>query len=364
MDERFEGVRTEVHRQVEAGIRPSIQVAVDWRGSRVLDFAWGENATPGTNYLLWSTTKPFIAVALLQLVEEGRIYLEDRVSAYLPEFGVNGKEKATILHLLTHRGGFPGTAPKVHAQIVSLAPDWKEAVAFVCRMTADWEPGTDRGYHPRSGWYVLGEIIQRLDDRPLPESLHRRVLEPLGIGPEGFSLGTPDRLATPALPVRTNGAKGAPSDSEARSQNELLTEPTVIPGAGGISSAGEVIKLFSALLREGRGENGRILSAEMVRRATFPHVSGTRDRTFLRDIPWGLGMHLQHVLPGNDFFGRTATPGSFGHAGHWLVNVAWGDPGKDLAAVVLANGLTPSRIGIRSVEALSQAIHDAVDAER
>ncbi len=70
------------------------------------------------------------------------------------------------------------------------------------------------------------------------------------------------------------------------------------------------------------------------------------------------------MLPGNDFFGRTATPGSFGHAGHWLVNVAWGDPGKDLAAVVLANGLTPSRIGIRCVEALSQAVHDAVDAER
>jgi CubicO group peptidase (beta-lactamase class C family) len=361
MDDRFEGVIKEVRRQVDAGIRPSIQVAIDWRGSRVLDFAWGEDATPRSNYVLWSTTKPFIAVTLLQLVEEGRVQLDDRVSLYIPEFAVNGKEPVTLLHVLTHRGGFPGTSPEISRELSALAPSWKEAVAYVCQMATTWEPGTDRGYHPRTGWYVLGEVIQRVDDRPLPEVLRRRVLEPLGIPGDGFSLGEPDRLSNPPLPVRTSGKPGAPPESEADACNSLSFRRSVIPGGGGISRAGEVVKLFSALVQDGRAENGRILAPEMVRLATFPHVSGFRDRTFRSDIPWGLGMHLKHVLPGDNPFGRTATPGSFGHGGHFLVNVAWGDPGKDLAAAILANGLTEPGLGVRSVAALSQAVHDAVD---
>ena len=59
---------------------------------------------------------------------------------------------------------------------------------------------------------------------------------------------------------------------------------------------------------------------------------------------------------------KTATPGTFGHGGHFLVNTAWADPGKDLTACILANGLTAPRAGTRAVVALSQSIHDAVDA--
>ena len=84
-------------------------------------------------------------------------------------------------------------------------------------------------------------------------------------------------------------------------------------------------------------------------------------RTFLRDIPWGLGFHLKHVRPSLDDCGATATPGTFGHGGHFLVNTAWADPGKRLAACILSNGLTEPRAGIEGVQALSQAIHDVVD---
>ena len=77
---------------------------------------------------------------------------------------------------------------------------------------------------------------------------------------------------------------------------------------------------------------------------------------------WGLGFRLKHAVPSMDDFGNTATPGTFGHGGHFLVNTAWGDPGKDLAVCILSNGLTAPRTGTRAVNALSQAIHDAVDA--
>ena len=107
MSDRFDGLRREMQRQIDEGIRPSIQVAVDWRGELVFDEAIGAGATPDSNYLLWSSTKPLVAVALLQIIDEGGAKLRDRVRSTIPEFGVRGKETCTIAHLLSHRGGFP-----------------------------------------------------------------------------------------------------------------------------------------------------------------------------------------------------------------------------------------------------------------
>jgi hypothetical protein len=135
----------------------------------------------------------------------------------------------------------------------------------------------------------------------------------------------------------------------------------VIPAGNGVSRANQVVRFYRAMLNAGEGSNGRLLSPEMVRIATFPHAVGITDRTFLVDVPWGLGFRLKHAIPTMDDFGQTATPGTFGHGGHFLVNTAWGDPGKDLAACILSNGLTAPRTGTRAVIALSQAIHDAVD---
>jgi len=312
--------------------------------------------------VLWSSTKPFIAVALLQLIEEGRAALDDRVSRHIPEFGRNGKERATIVHLLTHRGGFPDSSPELRRGVALLTGDWDATLAHIYELPAVWEPGRDRGYHPSTGWFVLGELIQRLDGRPLAEALRARVLEPAGIEPDGFALGEPERLRQPPMPVQTRKERGAPPESEARYWNDPRTHRAVIPGGGGISRANQVVKLYRALLDGGEGPNGRLLSREMVRTATFPHAVGTIDRTFQSDIPWALGFHLKHARPSLDDCGDTATPGTFGHGGHFLVNTAWADPGRDLAVCILSNGLTSPRPGLRGVNCLSQSILDAVDA--
>jgi CubicO group peptidase (beta-lactamase class C family) len=354
----FDIVRREMRRQVDEGIRPSIQVAVDWHGEVVFDEAIGVDARTDANYTLWSSTKPLVAVALLQIVEEGGIRLRDRVRKVIPEFGSHGKETCTVSHLLTHRGGFPDSGSEM-GRLARVSRDWNDALAAVFEMPAQWEPGKDRGYHPTSSWFVIGELIQRLRDRPLWEVLRERVLDPAGFDPDGFSLGTPDVLSSAPMRVTARDEKGAPTDADW--WNREQTWRAAIPGGNGISRANQMIRFYRALLNGGMGSGGRLLSPEMVRMATFPNVVGSIDRTFQIDIPWGLGFHLKHVHPGLDDCGRSATPGTFGHGGHFLVNTAWADPGKDLCACVLANGLTAPRLGTRSVVALSQAIHDAVD---
>lgn len=348
--------------QVASGLRPAVQIAIDWRGELVLDEAVGEGASRDDPFVLWSTTKPFIAVTLLQIMEERGIDLDERVSKTIPEFGAHGKGLITLAHLLTHRGGFPANQPELRRQLFPMLRDWSRALEYVYDLELSWEPGTARGYHPFSSWFVIGELVQRLDGRPLADALRARVLEPAGIEPGGFTLGRPDSLDRPPVPVHTNGERGAPPEAEARYWSDEATHRAVIPGGGAIARAREVVKLYRALLSGGSGSNGRLLSEQGVRLATFPHVVGSIDRTFLRDIPWGLGFHLKHVRPSLDDCGTTATPGTFGHAGHFMVNTAWADPGKDLAVCILSNGLSAPRPGTKGVHDLSQAVHDRVDA--
>lgn len=362
MEPDFAELESEMARQLASGLRPTLQIAVDWRGRRVFERALGPGATADSTYVLWSSTKPFVAVALLQLVEEGKLELDSRAAELIPEFGTRGKERVTVAHLLTHRGGFPDNTPEIGRAMGEVFRDWSQALRFVCDMQAAWEPGMDRGYHPTSAWFIVGELIQRLDGRPLAESLHARVLEPLGIPRDGFALGRPRDLAAPPMRVVTRDAKGAPGPREADLWNDPVTHAAVIPGAGGIARARSVAAFYRALLDGGRGANGRILSAEMVRIATFPHVVGIRDRTFVRDIPWGLGFHLKHVLPALDDCGTRATPGTYGHAGHFLVNTGFADPGRDLAVAILSNGLSEPRAGMAAVTALADAVHAAIDA--
>ncbi len=347
-------------RQLASGLRPTLQIAVDWRGTRVFERAVGPGATADSTYVLWSSTKPLVGVALLQLVEEGKLELDTKVATHIPEFGAHGKGRVTVAHLLTHRGGFPDNTPEIGRGMGEVMRDWDAALRFVCDMQLAWEPGMDRGYHPTSAWFVVGELIQRLDGRPLPESLRARVLEPLGVPRDGFCLGRPSDLAAPPLRVSTSDPKAPPGAAEL--WNQPSTHAAVIPGAGGIARARTLTAFYRALLDGGRGANGRILSAEMVRTATFPHVVGIRDRTFVRDIPWGLGFHLKHVLPALDDCGTRATPGTFGHAGHFLVNSGFADPGRDLAVAILSNGLSEPRAGQAAVTALSDAVHAAIDA--
>jgi len=363
LDDAFVPVLEEARQQVGSGLRPSIQVAAYWRGRLCIDFAVGlEPTSTRTHYLLWSSIKPFVAVALLQEIESGRIGLDDRVTKFLPEFGQGGKESVTLVQLLTHRGGFPDSAPDVARELSRLQNDFQRALEYVCAMPARWEPGTDRGYHPRSGWYVLAEIVQRLTDRPLVDTVRERIVAPVGIEPRAFALGDPERLESAPLHVQTLTRRGSPSQAEANLWNAAATQSALIPGACGISRANQVVHFYRSLLDTLRDQRQRVLSFEMARMATFPHVVGSRDRTFLLDIPWGLGMHLKHVRPALDDCGRSATPGTFGHGGHFLVNTAWGDPGKDLAFCTLSNGLAPSREGRAAVERLSESVHEVVDA--
>ena len=142
------------------------------------DLRWGRLADPGTVYHLFSGTKLFTAVAVLQLEERGLLALDDPVARFLPE--LPGLEGVTLLHLLSHRSGlrddlgaflavaFPGDGLPTTAQALARY-----------RIRREGPPGREVAYR-NVNFALLGEVVTRASGVPYAEYVRANVLEPLG----------------------------------------------------------------------------------------------------------------------------------------------------------------------------------------
>ena len=167
---------------ISGGLHLGGQVYVSLEGEPLLDESFGEarpdDPMAGAHLMLWmSSSKPVAAVAIGQLWERGLLALDDRVSDHIPEFGSRGKESITIRHILTHTGGFRMLDvgwPK--------AP-WEEIIAKICRgrLEPRWVPGRTAGYHRMTSWFILGELVRRVDGRPFETYVRHAIFEPLGM---------------------------------------------------------------------------------------------------------------------------------------------------------------------------------------
>ncbi|MFN8638708.1 MAG: serine hydrolase domain-containing protein [Dehalococcoidia bacterium] len=162
------------------GWHPGAQLAVYRGGELVVDLVGGV-ASPGQRLtrnhrmLLFSSTKPLIALAVLRLVEQRRIRLDDRVSVYWPEFASGGKASATVRHALSHRAGCPQLPADFDLNRVD---DWEYSVRQTASVRAQWEPGTDVGYHTLTFGWLLGELVRRVDGRMPRQYLRDEVFGP------------------------------------------------------------------------------------------------------------------------------------------------------------------------------------------
>ena len=90
------------------------------------------------------------------------------MAAYWPAFGQNGKERVTLRHVLSHRGGFPMTPPELTRERWG---DWEAAMRAIAAMPLEHEPGTVSAYHYLTQQWVCAELVRRLDGRPYQDYL-------------------------------------------------------------------------------------------------------------------------------------------------------------------------------------------------
>jgi CubicO group peptidase (beta-lactamase class C family) len=314
------------------------QVYVSRGGEVLLDAAIGESR-PGRplrtdDVMLWySSGKPLTTVAILRLWERGRLDLDDPIAQYVDGWA-NGKKHCTIRHVLIHTGGFPMYGNSDFDTDLPSA----EVLAHIAAAPAAWEPGTKAGYHPVTGWKVLGAVVEAVDGRPIETYLREEILTP--IGADDSSLGVPiarqvelgDRL----VPVAWKGHRFPVVEDDGGLRmvpyriDEVHNLPWHIakaePGASMRGPAGDLGAFYEALL----GFGPTLLEPRTVELMGAVHRHDLRDAVFGSNTPWGLGVTVD--LSGGA--GRRA----FGHGG-MASSRGFADPECGLVAVVVCNGL-------------------------
>jgi D-alanyl-D-alanine carboxypeptidase len=223
---------------------------------------------PASGLFHWgSAGKMFTAAVILQLVEEGRLRLDDPVAKWAP--GVPNARAITIEHLLNHTSGLFSVNEDLRVRLLRRRLSFDDQVKVMVRHGAMFCPG-ERWRYTNSGYAILGRIIELTDGRPYAASVRARVIEPLGLK-ETYALA-PDEPTPPMARIV--------SVTKERSLDALA------PGAAGaiVASAPDMIAFLQAYL------DGRVVSPAMVSRLLAQSYPGFGDGAY-----FGLGMMLFDV---------------------------------------------------------------------
>lgn len=131
-------------------------------------------------FRIGSISKQFTAVAILQLMEQGKLGLQDDITKFIPDYPTHG-HKITIEHLLTHTSGIQSyTGMKEFGTISRLDKTPEELISFFKNQPMEFAPGTKWNYN-NSGYFLLGYIIEKLSGKTYPEYVEENIFKPLGM---------------------------------------------------------------------------------------------------------------------------------------------------------------------------------------
>lgn len=175
-----------------------------------------------------SIGKQFTAVAILQLMEQGKLNLQDEITKFIPDYPTQGN-KITIEHLLTHTSGihnFSGMKDPEKKLALDCTPN--EVIDFFKNLPMRFSPGTKWEYS-NSGYFLLGYIIEKITSKPYSEYLEENFFKPLGMTNSLFA--NSKRII--------NNRVGAYSYSDNGFENSRPLNATIIYSAGAIQSSVE-----------------------------------------------------------------------------------------------------------------------------
>lgn len=324
-----------INAAIERGDVPGAVLAVLHRDKTVYSKAYGHRSVQPAKtpmqldaiFDLASLTKPIAtATSVMILIDRGKIDPKSPVAKYIPEFGRNGKEAITVEHLLLHRGGLiPDNHLNDYKQ--GIAKSWENIFALAPRT----KPGEAFKYTD-VGFMVLGELVQRVDGRPLDQFVAEEIAKPLGLTDTSFN------------PPKSKRDRYAPT--EQRDGHWMLGEvhdprafllDGVAGHAGLFSTVDDLSRFARMLMHDGELDGKRILSKravrDMVRGRWLP--DGTNGRGYGWDVDTAYssprGVHLPRGV-------------SFGHTGFTGTSI-WIDPVSQTAIILLANRVHPEGKG-------------------
>lgn len=387
-EERLARIPAFLEAQVASGALPGAQTLIWRRGQIVHHGLQGrmdlEHDLPMRDdaiFRIYSMTKPITTVALLMLLEDGKIALDDAVAKYIPGFaqleladGTVVGAQMTVRDLLRHTSGltygFHNRTP-IDAEYRRLRiadPDTDGGlpamIAQLQTLPLEYAPGTQWIYSIATD--VVGYLIQIISGVPLGDFIRGRILKPLAMIDTDFVVPREkaDRFAAcyQAMPAGLEPYTAWPNE-------KYFTQPKLESGGGGLAgTAADYLRFARMLLNKGELDGARLLKPETVALMTMNHLPGGSDIVSLspagdaftesgyRGMGFGLGVSVtldpaQVGIPG--------TAGEFAWGG--MASTAFFvDPTEDMAVVFMTQVITdtPRRVKLR--RDLRTLIYDAM----
>ena len=157
------------------------------KGYGLANMEWDIANEPNTKFRLGSITKQFTSMIIMQLVEEGKIQLDGKISNYLPGYRIDTGNKVTIHHLLTHTSGIPSytSLPNFFKDVSRNPYTVDEFVKQFCSDSLAFEPGSKFSYN-NSGYFLLGAIIEKVTGKTYETVLQKRIFDLLHMKNTGY----------------------------------------------------------------------------------------------------------------------------------------------------------------------------------
>ena len=357
-------------------------VALAWRKGELVytnaigqrDIAAGLPMERDTQFRIASMTKPVTSLAVMMLLEEGKLKLDDPITKWLPELGgmlvledaagpldktSAARREITVEDLLTHRAGlaygFTSMGPIAYAHekklgsplVNPLTPDqWLKALG---ELPLSYEPG--ERFHYSHATDVLGFLVARIEGKPLGQVLKERIFAPLGMNDTAFWLPKDQRGRLAKLYEAP--ADGGPLRDVSLPRGDA---PPAFEGGGGglISTADDYLKFARMMLGRGEVDGVRLVKPETIDLMCANRLSEEqRGHMFLGMPFWtsqgfGLGVSMimdaqKHEWMGAGGQGAFGWPGAFGT--WWQA-----DPANDMILVYLIQDSMP--LGPEAVTAM------------
>ncbi len=377
VEERLARIPRFMEAQVAAGALPGALTLI-WRQDRIahhsmvgmIDRERGVAMREDAIFRLYSMTKPVTVVALLMLLEQGRIALDDAVAAFIPAFaalklsdGATPRRAMTVLDLLRHTAGFtygfhhrtPIDAAYRAQKIGEFDTEGglEAMIAQLARLPLEYAPGEAWIYSVATD--IAGYLVEIVSGQSYADFVREEILRPLKMTDTDFFV-PPDRRGRFAACYAMREGRLDLFDDPARSN--FLSPPRLESGGGGlVGTAGDYLRFARMLLNGGALDGARLLSPKTVALMTANHLPGGKEIAQLspsadafnesgyRGIGFGLGVAVT-LDPA-----RVGIPGTVGEFtwGGMASTTFFVDPKEDMIVIFMTQVIsdTPRRVRLR-----------------
>ncbi len=315
-----------IQEQVESGLVGAAALLVARNGKIEVEQGFGSlsrkaGAKPCKSdsiFLVASISKPVTAMAVMRLVDQKRISLDDPAQKYLPEFTGEGRERITVRNLLSHTSGLPDMLPnnielrKAHAPL-------KSFVSGALRTPLLFPPGSRVSYQSM-GILLASEIVERVSGMPLDRFLQREVFGPLKMRHSSMGIGKRKIEETVQSDLPAQGDLRMQDSDASWNWNSPYWRNLGVPWGGMHTTVGDINRLLQAMLDSGRPILQPALGEAMI-----------ANQNAQLDKPWGLGWAV-----GENALFDGASAKVFGHSGA-TGTLCWADPDRKLTFVLFTN---------------------------